>query len=110
MTFPERLAAAVDAAGLVVPESGWFSREMECQGARFHSPNPLVVRHVHLAPDGHGETAVLCGNCADNLGVLKALLLRQDGKVDWPVRREFGNLIRALALRGWEDYLSRRDA
>lgn len=106
MTFPERLASALEQAG-IVPTTGSFARDSDCVGARFHSPNPLVVREVALGPDGEGPIALLCGTCADNLAVLQSLLLRFDGEVEWPVRREFGNLIRALALRGWEDYKMR---
>lgn len=106
MTFPERLATALDEAG-ITPETGSFARETDCEGARFHSPNPLVIREVCLAPDNEGVSALLCGTCADNLAVLQSLLLRHDGDVEWPVRREFGNLVRALALRGWEDYKMR---
>jgi len=109
MTFPEKLASALDVAGVSPPEGGWFAREDECEGARFHSPNPLVLRDVPLAPDGVGARARLCATCADNLSVLKGLLRQADGDVAWPVRREFGNLIRALALRGWEDYKARTD-
>lgn len=109
--FPERIASALDESEITVPKQGWFARESECVGARFHSPTPLVLRDVWLSPDeGAGESVLLCGTCADNLGVLQALLVKHDGEVPWPVRREFGNLVRALALRGWEDYVSRRDA
>jgi hypothetical protein len=107
MTFPEKLATAVSVAGLVAPDGGWFAIVDECEGARFHSPNPLVLRKVFLAPDGTGITANVCGTCADNLTVLQRLLVKCDGDVDWPVRREFGNLVRALAQKGWEDYQSR---
>lgn len=109
MTFPEKLASALDVAGITAPSDGWFAREDECEGARFHSPNPLVLREVFLSPDGQGPKACLCATCADNLAVLQALLLQTDGDVVWPVRREFGNLIRALALKGWEDYRTRVD-
>ena len=111
MTFPDKIASALDEAGVDVPREGWFSREVECSGARFHSPTPLVVRDVWLSPDGNkGASALLCGTCADNLSVLQDLLVKHDGDLPWPVRREFGNMIRALALKGWEDYRARRDA
>lgn len=111
MTFPAKVAEALDTIGLDVPAEGWFARQHECTGARFHSPNPLVIRDIWISPDGNrGESALLCGTCADNLGVLMALLQQYDGDVPWPVRREFGNQIRALAMRGWEDYKARHDA
>jgi len=109
VTFPAKLATAIDDVTIEVPRAGRFTRdEVECLGARFHSPSPLVVVEVPLAPDGVGETAWLCGTCSDNLAVLQALLREYDGNVEWPVRREFGNAVRALALKGWEDYVGRR--
>lgn len=63
-----------------------------CQGAKHHSPRPLVLHDVAL-PDG--TTVLLCGTCQDNLQTLE--FLRTAGPLDWPVRREFGNQIRALA-------------
>lgn len=117
MTLPDRLAAALDEVGLDTPpdeifsrSSGVFARDVECLGAKFHSPNPLILRNTHVSPDQRGETVLLCGTCADNLTVLQTLLLKHGGDLPWPVRREFGNLVRALALRGWDDYLSRRES
>ena len=39
----------------------------ECEGAKFHSPQPLVVREVVVGPAIEGRTAWLCSTCADNL-------------------------------------------
>jgi len=61
------------------------------------------VREVELSPAGGGSAAMLCGTCADNLAVLQHLLNQHDGALSWPVRRSFGNLIRALAERGWTE-------
>lgn len=63
-----------------------------CEGAKFHSPTPLLVHDVEL-PDG--GTAKLCGSCRDNLAVLLALLA-DDPALAWNVRREFGNKLRSL--------------
>ena len=77
---------------------GTLSYDRECAGAKFHSPTPLLLTEVAL-----GEESVwLCGTCCDNLRVLQHLLAEHDGDLPWTVRREFGNLIRAIALRSWE--------
>jgi hypothetical protein len=77
-----------------------------CTGAKFHSPSPLVLREVDLVPwDPKAKEIVwLCGTCADNLLVLQHLLEANDGEMDWATRREFGNQVRALGLRGWSIY------
>lgn len=69
----------------------------DCQGAKYHSPNPLLVEEVDLPS---GETVTLCGTCVDNLRVLQAVMDHHDGEAPWPLRREFGNQIRAIAERG----------
>lgn len=81
--------------------------DAECEGARFHSPTPLLVRRVALGREGTSPpqpppTAMLCGTCADNLAVIRHLLVKSGGDLSWPVRREFGNTIRALAVKGYE--------
>lgn len=101
MSFPQRVQAALaetDCSGL----PGVLSLEGECEGAKFHSPTPLILHEVALAPSGAGTTALLCATCCDNLRVLQHLLTTNAGDVPWVVRREFGNMIRALALRGWQ--------
>lgn len=67
---------------------------LECQGARHHSPRPILVHEFDL---GRGVTTILCGTCLDNLRVLQHLMDTCDGPLPWPIRREFGNLVRALA-------------
>lgn len=96
--------------------------DRECEGAAFHSPRPLFVRptrlvleawwdadHPHpswaMAPD-----AWLCGTCRDNLAILLQMLHATDGALDWEIRREYGNLLRALALRGWQWFSEHRPA
>lgn len=78
-----------------------------CIGAKFHSPSPLVLREVDLVPWSKkitGETVWLCGTCADNLAALQHIIKTNDGNVPWETRREFGNQVRALGLRGWNIY------
>lgn len=68
--------------------------EAECQGAEHHSPRPIVLHSVDLPDD---RSVILCGTCRDNLGTLLSLMQDHPGQLPWPVRREFGNIIRALA-------------
>lgn len=68
---------------------------LSCAGARFHSPTPLLLHPTGL-PDG--REVDLCGTCKDNLGVLKTLLDQHGDELTWPVRREFGNQLRALLI------------
>jgi len=101
--------AAHSERGLKLPGAD----ERPCEGAKYHSPRPLFVEatwlvrrewwpedaeHAHwvMAPD-----AWLCGTCRDNLNILLQMLHHTDGTLDWKVRREFGNEIRALAKKGW---------
>lgn len=90
----------------------------DCEGAKFHSPTPLFVNDVLLIPPEwdaaisalHSPRVYLCGTCAANLAILQQMLAATGGKVPWPVRREFGNEVRALALRGWTVYQEKRGA
>jgi hypothetical protein len=77
-----------------------------CVGAKFHSPSPLILRETELVPWDLkiSATALLCGTCADNLLVLQHLLGEFEGDVPWETRREFGNQLRDLGLRGWDIY------
>lgn len=83
-----------------------------CEGAKFHSPTPMFTHDVPLIPAEwdaaisamHSPRAYLCGVCRDKLLILQQILAAHDGKVPWEVRREFGNEVRALALRGWDKY------
>lgn len=81
----------------------------ECDGAMFHTPRPLFLTQVPLVPIDwlglrNGEEVWLCGTCQDNLAVYQALLWEHDGEVPWVLRREFGNMIRALGDRSWTVY------
>lgn len=88
--------------------------DMPCEGAKFHSPTPMFVHHVNLVSERWSvdaarlrpDRAWLCGTCRDNLVMLQQLLAATQGDLDWEVRREFGNDLRALALRGWRAYVS----
>lgn len=69
------------------------TREHECQGAKFHSPRPMLVHPFKVDQ----RTVYLCGTCADNVQVLLALLTAHEGDVPWVVKRCFGNLVRSVA-------------
>lgn len=88
----ELLDHLVSAPPLELP--GILTSEHECQGAKFHSPRPMVV-HSFPMPRSEGELIYLCGTCADNVKTL--LALETQGEVPWPVKRCFGNLTRAAA-------------
>ena len=103
-SFPKNLGEIIKAGE--VPVQGWYANDGECAGAKFHSPQPLVLHDVSLNaadPTDGRLSALLCGTCADNLKVLQKLMVIHEGRVPWPVRREFGNQIRALAEQGWEE-------
>lgn len=63
-----------------------------CEGAKFHSPNPLVLHEVRLPG---GREVLLCGTCRDQLRVLHLL----GPNPDWSVARCFGNRVRLLLGR-----------
>lgn len=99
-----------------VPLPGVLTEVQQCEGAKFHSPQPLLVREYGLdgavlyPNDGEHsavhDTVWLCGTCASNLTVLLCLLRAHGGDLPWEARREFGNLVRALGMRAWQHYLS----
>ena len=120
-----RLAARFAALGLPVYASrDWHmpgSDEHECEGSDFHSPRPLFVEATWLVrpewwpEDSHGDSpwlhapdAHLCGTCRDNVSILLQMLHANNGDLDWKVRREFGNKIRALACKGWDWFSEHR--
>lgn len=94
--------------------------DQRCEGAAFHSPRPLFVRDVSLVlPEWWGDNPEqaywawapkvwLCGTCADNVNILLQMLYATDGNLDWAIRREFGNALRALAKRGWDWFVDHR--
>ena len=97
MTFPQQARTALAQTDTSAIE-GVLAYDETCDGAKFHSPNPLVLHEVTV-----GDTRVLlCGTCLANLRVLQHLLAAADGSLPWPVLRDFGNQIRALALKGRE--------
>lgn len=100
MAFPQQVQAVLDEVGTDGVE-GTPAVQRACEGAKFHSPTPLVLHERPISPSGAGRTAWLCSTCWDNLKLLQHLLARSNGRLSWGVRREFGNIIRALAVEGW---------
>lgn len=82
--------------------SGLTTEERECQGAKFHSPRPMIVHpFTWRRADGEDEIVYLCGTCTDNVQVLLALLKGRQGFVPWSVKRCFGNLVRSVAEQAY---------
>lgn len=106
MPLPANLSNLLVGNDLPLPGDAVAGNGHQCQGAKYHSPSPLVVHRVSLVDkpvQSRSEHWVfLCGTCRDNLHVFQSILRMKDGDVPWPVRREFGNLVRALGERGWE--------
>lgn len=101
MSFPERTRealAVIDCSSL----AGTLSLDRVCTGAKFHSPTPLILHEVKIGPEPE-QVVWLCGTCSDNLSVLRHLLTESGGDLPWALRREFGNMIRAIALREWSN-------
>lgn len=105
-------------------EGTWHlpGEDTACEGAAFHSPRPLFVKDTRLVlEEWWGENperefwvwapqAWLCGTCRDNLAILLQMLYATNGELDWAIRREFGNALRAHANRGWEWFTTHRPA
>jgi hypothetical protein len=113
MPFPTLIAEEADPHY----SFGFLAVTRDCQGAKYHSPKPLIVKNYVLDPEwgfqtvGDGEkyfgtlaSAWMCGTCADNVALYLQLLKKHDGEAEWPVRREFGNLIRTLGDDAWQTY------
>jgi hypothetical protein len=97
--FPRAIALALrDIDPSTLP--GRPATDEPCEGAKFHSPTPLILHDVHLS---NGRVVSLCGCCRDNADVLAALLAQFAQDLEWPVRREFGNKLRALLIPREED-------
>lgn len=95
MALPENLAQELELTDEVVAD-GVLADGLECEAALYHSPNPLVVFRVEL---GDGSRAWLCGTCRANLEVFRHMRATYDEQMPWPLRREFGNRLRALGER-----------
>lgn len=89
----EVLALVKDTPSAELP--GLLAETHGCQGAKFHSPRPMVV-HPFRVDGPSGERVIhLCGTCEDNVRLLTALMRATE--VPWRVRRCFGNQVRNVA-------------
>jgi hypothetical protein len=61
-----------------------------CEGAKHHSPRPLLLHLVTLAD---GRITLLCGTCRDAAQVIE---LVHTADTSWEVMRAFGGRIRLL--------------
>lgn len=114
MGFPTHVAEAIDdlLGKSATPSEGVHARGgIACEGAAFHSPTPLTVVECWITPEPMSEAkntkrfkVMLCPTCAANLRVLQSLLVASEGELPWVVRREFGNVLRGIALRGWDGF------
>jgi hypothetical protein len=96
---------------LYFPHNGTLAKDIACEAAKFHAPKPMVVRRVSLTPWGDGEvldTVVVCGVCADLLGMYQQFLAHFNGNVPYDIANRFAPSLRRLALRGWYLYRSER--
>lgn len=108
MGLPTHVAEAVESLLDGPPDEGEYAADgAACGGARFHSPTPLTLVKVWITPgpdDDESSLVRLCPTCAANLRILQRLLVASNGDLPWVTRREFGNDLRLLAMRGWERY------
>lgn len=95
INISEAIEAALDRYGLP-PNGQLFVRASKhpCEGAKFHSPQPLVTRHWQFGD----YQPYLCLNCESKLETL-LFLEDESGGLSWPTLREFGNQIRTIAQR-----------
>lgn len=111
MSVPPTILRLIDQVhGLSLP--GVLAESpVSCEAAKHHSPRPLIVNEYRVLKDGlesihsvtdEPGTAWMCGTCADNVRVALALFEAHGGVLPWQVRREFGNLVRAIAQRPFE--------
>ena len=105
-----RLATVIAEA----PGAPWVEVDMmgvPCEGSKFHSPRPLLVRPYDLAGDdvplAECDKVNLCGICEDNLALYLGILAAYEGETPCSVRKDFGNIIRALGDRAWSHHLKR---
>lgn len=111
MAVPRTVARLIgEVGGLVLP--GILAESpVSCEGAKFHSPQPMLVSEYVVARDGLieqlgatvPESVWLCGTCSANVNVLLSLMAAHNGTLPWEARREFGNLVRAIAMRAYKE-------
>lgn len=106
MEYPKTIRQALSEHPMVHYDGDGYAEAYDhpCEGARHHSPQPLITYLVPPSGDDDLTKVWLCGTCRSNMHVLQHLIQSYDGDVPWPLRREFGNILRALAFEGWQEY------
>lgn len=111
MTVPPTILRLIAQAGGLVLPGVLAESPVACEAARHHSPRPLLVREYRVTKSGlevfdgpasEPGTVWLCGTCASNVMVALALFEAHNGVLPWQARREFGNLVRAIAQRPYQ--------
>jgi hypothetical protein len=108
MTVPPTILRLIQEAGGLALPGILAESPVACEAARHHSPRPLLVKEYRVTKSGlmplegivdERGTVWLCGTCADNISLALALYEAHGGTLPWQARREFGNLVRAIAQR-----------
>lgn len=112
MSVPPTIARLVSQAGALGLPGLLAVADSACEAAKHHSPRPLLVRAYRVSVEGVNPIDIdqdepgavtMCGTCADNVEVAVALFASHGGVLPWQARREFGNLVRAIAQRPFEE-------
>lgn len=112
MTVPPNLLRLIAQVGGLNLPGVLAEAPTACEAAKHHSPRPLLVCEYEVRRDGLRlieavedvpGTVWLCGTCAANVEVALALFASHGGALPWQARREFGNLVRAIAQRPYEE-------
>ena len=110
MTVSRLVQIIAEAPGAPWDEAAWVG--VPCEGSKFHSPRPLLVRPHDLAVGDdpllpEGDKVNLCATCGDNLSLYLGILSAYDGATPCSVRKDFGNVIRSLGDRAWVHHTKR---
>lgn len=112
MSVPPNLLRLISQIGGLSLPGVLAESPMACEAAKHHSPRPLLVCEYEVRKEGlrlmeHVEdvpgSVWLCGTCAANVEVALALFASHGGVLPWQARREFGNLVRAIAQKPYEE-------
>lgn len=112
MSVPPTIARLLSQAGALALPGFLAVADTACEAAKHHSPRPLLLRAYLVSAEGvnpidvgvdESGAVTMCGTCADNVEVAVALFASHGGILPWQARREFGNLVRAIAQRPFEE-------
>jgi hypothetical protein len=112
MSVPPTILSLIRTVGGLALPGALAENGDVCEGAKHHSPRPLIVHEFEVRRDGLRvieaiedvpDSVWLCATCADNVRVALALFASHGGALPWEARREFGNLVRAIAQKPYEE-------